>query len=78
MTQYLQFDFLCFTESGVKSGEVILLRRPRDSQEISAGSLLEAFGNLNEVFEEDGPGKYVARLGLSFSSTVESVNVSLC
>ncbi len=37
--------------------------------------LLDSFGDLPAVYLKSGYGKYAARLGLSFSSTVQSLNV---
>lgn len=37
--------------------------------------LLASFGNLSAVYLKSGYGKYSARLGLSFSSTLESLDV---
>lgn len=57
----------------MKSGTWIFFREGLD---FMVEELLEYFGDLDEVFEESGPGKYAARLGLSFSPTVESINAS--
>lgn len=37
--------------------------------------MLESFGDLPGVYLKSGYGKYAARLGLSFSSTVQSLDV---
>lgn len=39
-------------------------------------SLLESFGNLKLVYQDWGYGKYIARLHMSFSGTVASLDVS--
>lgn len=44
---------------------------------MSVSSLLNQMGQLDEVFIHSGAGKYAARLGLSFTSTVKAINVSL-
>jgi RNA-dependent RNA polymerase len=37
--------------------------------------LLKGFGDLDSVFRKSGYGKYAARLGMSFSSTVAAGKV---
>lgn len=37
--------------------------------------LLSQLGDLESVYVKSGPGKYAARLGLSFSSTIETFEV---
>ncbi|KAL5488413.1 hypothetical protein ACEPAI_6531 [Sanghuangporus weigelae] len=73
---FLQFAFLGFTESTLKSGQIILLQKRVNNVDTTphVSSLLLDFGELRDVFRRHGPGKYVARLGLSFSATVQSVN----
>lgn len=44
---------------------------------MSVPSLLNQMGQLDEVFKHSGAGKYAARLGLSFTSTVKAIDVSL-
>lgn len=44
---------------------------------MSVSSLLSQMGQLDEVFRLSGAGKYAARLGLSFTSTVKAIDVSL-
>lgn len=44
---------------------------------MSVSSLLNQMGQLDEVFKLSGAGKYAARLGLSFTSTVKAIDVSL-
>ena len=38
-------------------------------------TLLRKCGNLDEVYENFGPGKYIARVSLSFTSTRDSMDV---
>ncbi|KAL5508616.1 hypothetical protein ACEPAH_6235 [Sanghuangporus vaninii] len=73
---YLEFAFLGFTESTLKSGQIILLQKRVNNADKTphVSSVLLDFGDLHDVFRRHGPGKYVARLGLSFSATVQSVN----
>ncbi|OCB88345.1 RdRP-domain-containing protein [Sanghuangporus baumii] len=74
--EYLKFAFLGFTESTLKSGQIILLQKRVNNADTTphVSSVLLDFGDLQDVFRRHGPGKYVARLGLSFSATIQSVN----
>ncbi|KAI5114656.1 hypothetical protein M0805_006231, partial [Coniferiporia weirii] len=56
------YKFLGYTESNLKSGQVMFFK---EDETWTCQSLLKAFGNLDEVFLKDGPGKYAARLGLN-------------
>lgn len=47
----------------------------REGDDWTVGRLLEGFGDLPAVYLKSGYGKYAARLGLSFSSTIESLDV---
>ncbi|KAI0751822.1 RdRP-domain-containing protein [Daedaleopsis nitida] len=64
--------FLGFTESHVKAGKLMFLR---EDDEWTVPRLLSNFGDLPAVYMNSGYGKYSARLGLSFSSTVQSLDV---
>ncbi|KAI0959118.1 hypothetical protein AcW1_004042 [Taiwanofungus camphoratus] len=66
------YNFLGFTESHVKSGRIVFFR---EDDNWTVARLLERFGDLQHIFEDAGYGKYAKRLGLSFSATVESLNV---
>ncbi|KAH8813446.1 RNA dependent RNA polymerase-domain-containing protein, partial [Flagelloscypha sp. PMI_526] len=69
-----RYSFLGSTESSIKSGKVIFFQ---ECLRWTIPALKAQFGNgLHKVFAEHGYGKYAARLGLSFSSTVESFKVS--
>jgi hypothetical protein len=43
----------------------------------TARDVLNAFGDLQSVLDNSGPGKYIARLTLSFSSTKEVGELSM-
>ncbi|KAI0686125.1 RdRP-domain-containing protein, partial [Earliella scabrosa] len=66
------YRFLGFTESQVKAGKLMFFR---EDHEWTVQRLLSSFGDLQSVYLKSGYGKYSARLGLSFSSTVESMDV---
>ena len=70
-----RYAWLGYSDSHVKGGKVVLFR---EDEEWSASSVLDAFGNVYEVFKKNGYGKYAARIGLSFSSTVDALDVSSC
>ncbi len=67
-----RYRFCGFTESQVKAGKLMFFR---EDEEWSVERLLASFGDLPSVYLKSGYGKYAARLGLSFSSTVESLDV---
>ena len=56
----------------MKAGKLMLFREDGDW---TVERLLLQLGDLPSVFLKSGYGKYAARLGLSFSSTVESLDV---
>ncbi|KAJ6559991.1 RNA-dependent RNA polymerase [Mycena capillaripes] len=60
------YVFLGFTESNLKAGHLLFFR---EGDDFTVETLKENFGNLKPIYEDDGYGKYAARLGLSFSST---------
>ncbi|KAI0655297.1 RdRP-domain-containing protein [Cubamyces menziesii] len=68
-----RYRFLGFTESQVKEGKLMFFR---EDHEWTVERLLHSFGNLVPIYLNYGYGKYSARLGLSFSSTQESINAS--
>jgi RNA-dependent RNA polymerase len=70
-----RYAFFGFTENQMKEGKVLFFE---EDDEWTVSSLKEEFGELDTVYLEHGYGKYSARLGLSFSSTVPSLNVSPC
>lgn len=67
-----RYKFLGFSESNLKTGQVIFFCEGSDW---SCDRLLRAFGDLEKVYLEYGPGAYAARLGLSFSSTIDTIVV---
>ena len=68
-----RFVFFGFSESNLKEGQLILIRA--DEKYPSRNELLQELGRLDEVFEKNGPGKYAARLGMAFTSTIETIYV---
>ena len=68
------YRFLGFTESQVKAGKLMFFREDNDW---TVERVLSSFGDLRAVYLKSGYGKYSARLGLSFSSTVQSLDVLL-
>lgn len=72
LTFSYRFSFLGITESGIKEAQVIFFQEDR---KYSVCKLLEECGDLMDVFINSGPGKYAARLGLSFSSTIATYKV---
>ncbi|GBE79056.1 RdRP-domain-containing protein [Sparassis crispa] len=68
-----RYSFLGFTENHVRKGRIIFFR---EDENWTVDRLLSYLGDgLRDVFMSSGYGKYAARLGLSFSSTWESLNV---
>ncbi|EMD41133.1 hypothetical protein CERSUDRAFT_111700, partial [Gelatoporia subvermispora B] len=68
-----RYAFFGFTENHVKEGRVICFR---EDESWTVRHVKEQFGDLDEVYQKHGYGKYAARLGLSFSSTVQSLDVA--
>ncbi|TFK81241.1 RdRP-domain-containing protein [Polyporus arcularius HHB13444] len=68
----IRYRFCGFTESQVKAGKLMFFR---EDEAWSVERLLASFGDLPSVYLKSGYGKYAARLGLSFSSTVESLDI---
>ncbi|KAI1792587.1 RdRP-domain-containing protein [Ganoderma leucocontextum] len=66
------YRFLGYTESQVKAGKLMFFR---EGDDWTVRRLLESFGDLPAVYLKSGYGKYAARLGLSFSSTVQSLDI---
>ncbi|KAJ7681879.1 RNA-dependent RNA polymerase [Mycena polygramma] len=67
-----KYKFFGFTESNLKAGHLLFFREGHD---VTVDTLKESFGDLKAVYEESGYGKYAARLGMSFSSTVPTLEV---
>ncbi|KAJ7735731.1 RdRP-domain-containing protein [Mycena metata] len=68
-----EYVFLGYTENNLKSGHVLFFREGAD---FTVEELKDHFGNdLKAVYETFGYGKYAARLGLSFSSTVATEEI---
>ncbi|PCH41738.1 RdRP-domain-containing protein [Wolfiporia cocos MD-104 SS10] len=66
------YTFLGFSDNDIKSGRVIFFL---EDETWNVQRLLRYFGHLEPVFTGFGYGKYAARLGMSFSSTMESLDV---
>ncbi|KAJ7665879.1 RNA dependent RNA polymerase-domain-containing protein [Mycena polygramma] len=68
-----KYVFLGYTENNLKSGHLMFFR---EGEDFTVEDLKEHFGSdLRVVYEAFGYGKYAARLGLSFSSTVATEEV---
>ncbi|EED80511.1 predicted protein [Postia placenta Mad-698-R] len=66
------YTFLGFTDGHVKEGKLVFFR---EDASWSVARFMDYIGNLRDVYSAYGYGKYAARLALSFSSTVESLDV---
>ncbi|KAF7352146.1 RNA-dependent RNA polymerase [Mycena venus] len=62
-----KYVFLGFTESSLKAGHLLFFR---EGEDFTVETLKQSFGDLKAVYDDYGYGKYAARLGLSFSSTI--------
>ncbi|KAJ7099900.1 RNA dependent RNA polymerase-domain-containing protein [Mycena belliarum] len=69
-----RYTFLGFTEGNLKAGHVLFFR---EGDDFTVQKLKERFGDLKPVYDASGYGKYAARLGLSFSSTVTTKEILL-
>ncbi|KAJ7134927.1 RdRP-domain-containing protein [Mycena crocata] len=69
-----EYVFFGYTESNLKSGLVLFFQ---EDSELTVEKLKEHFGDLGPVYKSFGYGKYAARLGLSFSSTVPTQEIEL-
>ncbi|KAF7316033.1 RNA-dependent RNA polymerase [Mycena indigotica] len=68
-----EYTFFGFTENNVKNGHILYFQEGPDW---SVNTLKRFFGEgLFDVYRRGGYGKYAARLGLSFSSTAESLEI---
>ncbi|OSD01932.1 RdRP-domain-containing protein [Trametes coccinea BRFM310] len=67
-----RYRFLGYTEAQLKDGKIMFFR---EDHVWTVKRLLDSFGNLEHVFHMSGYGKYSALLGLSFSFTIESLEV---
>lgn len=61
------YEFLCSTDSKLKDNPKVGFFESLPG--CTADDVLNSFGDLQSVLEKSGAGKYIARLGLSFSST---------
>ncbi|KAI0820710.1 RNA dependent RNA polymerase-domain-containing protein [Trametes gibbosa] len=66
------YRYLGFTESQVKVGKLMFFREDPDW---TVERLLASFGDLRTVYLKSGYGTYVACLGLSFSCSIQSLEV---
>ncbi|KAJ7448005.1 RNA dependent RNA polymerase-domain-containing protein, partial [Mycena latifolia] len=66
------YVFLGFTEGNLKAGHVLFFR---EGDDFTVEGLKEHFGDLRPVYDAFGYGKYAARMGLSFSSTVATKEI---
>ncbi|KAJ7767735.1 RdRP-domain-containing protein, partial [Mycena metata] len=67
-----KYTFLGFTESNLKAGHLLFFR---EGDDFNVETLLKTFGDLRPVYEASGYGKFAARLGMSFSSTVPTLEI---
>ncbi|KAF7353316.1 RNA-dependent RNA polymerase [Mycena sanguinolenta] len=67
-----KYAYLGFTENNLKAGQLLFFREGPD---FTVETLKEKFGDLKAVYDEYGYGKYAARLGLSFSSTIATEEI---
>ncbi|KAH9950119.1 RdRP-domain-containing protein [Amylocystis lapponica] len=72
VVQNTSYTFFGFSENHVKNGRLVFFR---EDDVWTVERVLQQLGDLRSVFVKSGYGKYSARLGLSFSSTVESLDV---
>ncbi|KZT74627.1 hypothetical protein DAEQUDRAFT_660542, partial [Daedalea quercina L-15889] len=70
--QDTQYAWLGYSDSHVKSGKVVLFR---EDMGWTVSRLLREIGDVRQVFVRHGYGKYAARLGLSFSSTIDALDI---
>ena len=73
-TAHRYHNFGC-TENGIKRSTWTFFR---EDSRCTVESLLDDLGDLDSVFWKDGPAKYAARLGLSFTPSVKSIDASAC
>ncbi|KAK0202178.1 RNA dependent RNA polymerase-domain-containing protein [Desarmillaria ectypa] len=69
-----KYIFFGYTESQLKESRVLFFQEREDW---TVHTLKAELGDLSTVYREYGYGKYAARLGLSFSSTVPALEVGL-
>ncbi|KAJ6464452.1 RdRP-domain-containing protein [Mycena sanguinolenta] len=67
-----KYAYLGFTENNLKAGHLLFFREGPD---FTVETLKQRFGDLKAVYDEYGYGKYAARLGLSFSSTIATEEI---
>ncbi|KAJ6583101.1 RNA dependent RNA polymerase-domain-containing protein [Mycena vulgaris] len=67
-----EYIFLGYTENNLKAGHLIFFR---EGDDFTVDELKENFGDLKAVYNASGYGKYAARLGLSFSSTIATEEI---
>ncbi|KAJ7772441.1 hypothetical protein B0H16DRAFT_1769345 [Mycena metata] len=59
-------------KSNLKAGHLLFFR---EGDDFNVETLLKAFGDLGSIYEASGYGKFAARLGMSFSSTVPTLEI---
>ncbi|KAK0221439.1 RNA dependent RNA polymerase-domain-containing protein [Armillaria fumosa] len=69
-----KYIFFGYTESHLKESRVLFFQ---EGEDWTVHSLKAVLGDLDSVYRDYGYGKYTARLGLSFSSTVPALEVGL-
>jgi len=71
--QGARYTWLGYSDGHVKAGKVVFFR---EDTEWTVARLRDKIGDVHEVYRAHGYGKYSARLGLSFSSTVDAQDVN--
>lgn len=73
---FLRYSHLGFTDNQVVAYTPKMMFFVED-EEWTVSRLLDSFGDLVQVYQQWGYGKFSARLHLAFSNTVASLDVSL-
>ena len=69
----VRYKFVGVTEPSIKEGYIILFH---EDNTFTLKKFLTALGDLESVYMKSGAGKYAARLGMSFSSTMKTTEAS--
>ncbi len=66
-----EYEFLGTTDSKLKDTTTKVVGFFESSPDCTSCDVLNSFGDLQSVLERHGAGKYIARLTLSFSTTID-------
>lgn len=69
-----RYRLLPFTDSDLKKGRIPFFL---EDSKCNVSLILNHIGNLLPVYMSHGPGKYIARMALGFSSTINSADASV-